>query len=69
MAALDHNLFYVLVVVPLLLIAWVTWTARSLKARPFPDLRPWTWQLLIGATLAWWAVRLVVPWLGSGLSA
>jgi hypothetical protein len=68
LAAIDHNAFYVLAAAPLFLLAWLSWVRAAVGGRPFPALPNWAWQALLWVTLAWWAVRLAVPWLGSGLS-
>lgn len=68
MAALDHNALFVLVVLPLAAVAWATWMRRSWRGAPPGLTGNRTIAVLIGVTLAWWALRLAVPWLGSGLS-
>lgn len=64
-SALDHNALFVLVILPLAVLAWLAWTARAWRGAP-------AWvvsnRLVLGlgaVTLAWWALRLAVPWLGS----
>lgn len=64
-AALDHNALFVLVVLPLALAAWLAWTARAWRGAPAPVVSN---RLVAGlgvVTLAWWVLRLAVPWLGS----
>lgn len=67
-AALDHNLAYVLVLLPLGIVAWVAWVRSAWRATAFPTLPTRAVKVGIALVLVWWAVRLVVPWLGSGLS-
>lgn len=62
--ALDHNALLVVVVLPLAAVAWVRWTRRSWQGLPTPVTNR-TVAVLGAVTLAWWGLRLLVPWLGS----
>lgn len=64
-AALDHNAFFVLVLLPLSVLAWRAWATSSWRGRPLPIIRDRTIWILMGITLVWWVLRLWVPWLGS----
>jgi hypothetical protein len=64
-AALDHNAFFVVLLIPLSLVAWQVWAVRAWRGQPAPVPATWALQVLLGVTLAWWGLRLVVPWLGS----
>ncbi len=63
--ALDHNALLVLVVLPLALVAWLGWTARAWRGDPPVGVGNRTIRILMIVTLAWWILRLAVPWLGS----
>jgi hypothetical protein len=66
--ALDHNAWFVLAVLPLAAAAWAAWTRRSWKGQP-PPIIPSRIVLAVAAlSLAWWVLRLAVPWLGSTAS-
>lgn len=67
-AALDHNAYHVVVLLPLLALAWLTWAAAAWAGRPFPELPNRWWQVLLGTLVAWWAFRLAVPWFHSELA-
>ncbi len=64
-SALDHNAFFVVVLLPLSLLAWAAWAARAWRAQPAPVVATRVLVLVLGLTLAWWGLRLGVPWLGS----
>lgn len=64
-AALDHNALFVLVILPLAVVAWGIWAARSWRGQPAPVLANRTVAVLMAITLGWWVLRLAVPWLGS----
>ncbi len=64
-AALDHNALFVLVILPLAVLAWGIWAARSWRGLPAPVIANRTVLVLMGITLGWWVLRLAVPWLGS----
>lgn len=64
--ALDHNAFFVLVIVPLAAAAWLAWVVRAWQGRPAATVPTRVLVGLMVLTGAWWALRLVVPWLGSG---
>lgn len=64
-AALSHNALFV-VALPAAALAWLAWARASWRARPAPQPSNRAWAVLGAVTLAWWAIRLVVPWLGSG---
>lgn len=63
--ALDHNALFVLVILPLALVAWGIWAARSWRGQPAPVVANRTVLVLMGITAGWWVLRLAVPWLGS----
>ena len=67
-AALDHNALFVLVILPLAVLAWGIWVARSWRGQPAPVIANRTVLVLMGITLGWWVLRLAVPWLGSSAS-
>ena len=67
-AALDHNALFVLVILPLSVLAWGVWAARSWRGQPAPVIANRTVMILMGITLGWWVLRLAVPWLGSTAS-
>lgn len=64
--ALDHNAFFVLVVLPLAGLAWLVWVLRAAQGRATPTLSSRVLLTLVALTAAWWVLRLAVPWLGSG---
>jgi hypothetical protein len=64
-AALDHNALFVLVILPLALLAWGVWATRSWRGLPMPVIANRTVLILVAVTAGWWALRLAVPWLGS----
>ena len=64
-AALDHNAFFVLVILPLSLLAWQVWARRSWSGAPPPTVTNRLVAVLMAITLGWWILRLAVPWLGS----
>jgi hypothetical protein len=66
--ALDHNALFVLVILPLAVLAWVLWLRRAWRGQRFPDVPTRLVVGLMALTGAWWVLRLAVPWLGSGLS-
>jgi len=68
LAALDHNALLVLVVVPLAVVGWVRWAAAAWAGR-WVTVSNRTVLVLLGLVLAWWALRLAVPWLGSPASS
>ncbi len=63
--ALDHNAFFVLLVVPLALAAWLVWVRRAWRGGPPFLLSNRAVGALMALTLAWWILRLAVPWLDS----
>ncbi len=68
-AALDRNALAVLLV-PVLVLVWVSWLRRSWRADPRPAPHPrWLTHLVLVVVLVWWVVRNIpgVPFLGSGL--
>ena len=67
--ALDHNAWFVVAVLPLAVAAWLVWARSSWQARTFPMVPTRAVLVVIALTGAWWAVRLAVPWLGSGAAA
>jgi hypothetical protein len=67
-AALDHNALFVLAIVPLAALAWAAWARSAWRRQPPPSPGNRVWAGLLGLVLVWWAVRLVVPWLGSPAS-
>lgn len=66
-AALDHNAYFVLVLLPLAGLAWLAWARRSWRGGPAPSVANRTLLVLLGVTSAWWLLRLAVPWLGSSV--
>ncbi len=68
MAALDHNAFFVLLILPLAVLAWRAWATRAWRGLPSPTITNRNVAILMGITLAWWILRLLVPWLGSAAS-
>ncbi|MGV1004651.1 MAG: DUF2752 domain-containing protein [Candidatus Nanopelagicales bacterium] len=68
LAALDHNAFFVLVILPVALYAWGRWALAAWRGQRVPVLANRTVYVGLGVTLAWWVLRLSVSWLGSGLS-
>ncbi len=66
--ALDHNALFVLVILPLAVLAWGVWAARSWRGTPTPVIANRTVLILMGITAGWWVLRLAVPWLGSTAS-
>lgn len=66
--ALDHNAFFVLVVLPLAGLGWLVWALRAGQGRATPTLSSRVLLTLVALTAAWWVLRLAVPWLGSGVS-
>ena len=64
-AALDHNALFVLVILPLAVLAWGVWAARSWRGQPPPVIANRTVLVLMAVTTGWWVLRLAVPWLGS----
>ena len=64
-AALDHNAFFVLVILPLAAVAWGVWATRSWRRQRTPVIANRTVLILMAITLGWWVLRLAVPWLGS----
>jgi hypothetical protein len=64
-AALDHNAFFVLLILPLSVLAWRAWATRSWRGLPAPTITNRAVAILMGVTVAWWVLRLLVPWLGS----
>lgn len=69
MAALDHNAFFVLAILPLAAVAWMVWTRQAWRGRPVPVLPTSAVLAVMALTGAWWAIRLAVPWLGSAAAA
>jgi Protein of unknown function (DUF2752) len=67
-AALDHNALFVLVILPLAVVAWGIWAARSWRGLPAPVIANRTVLVLMAVTAGWWVLRLAVPWLGSTAS-
>jgi hypothetical protein len=63
--ALDHNALFVLVILPLALVAWGVWAARAWRGLPSPVIANRTVLVLMAVTAGWWVLRLAVPWLGS----
>ena len=63
--ALDHNALFVLVILPLAVLAWGKWAARSWRGLPTPVIANRTVLVLMAITAGWWVLRLAVPWLGS----
>jgi hypothetical protein len=63
--ALDHNAFFVLVILPLAVVAWGVWATRSWRRQRMPLITNRTVALLMAITAGWWVLRLAVPWLGS----
>ncbi|MGB8021103.1 MAG: DUF2752 domain-containing protein [Candidatus Nanopelagicales bacterium] len=68
LAALDHNALLVLVVIPLAGIAWLRWSVRAWRGDQTPLASNRSIGILTAITLAWWALRLAVPWLASPLA-
>jgi hypothetical protein len=66
--ALDHNALFVLVILPLSLVAWSVWVARSWRGQSVPVIANRTVLVLLAVTAGWWVLRLAVPWLGSTAS-
>jgi Protein of unknown function (DUF2752) len=66
--ALDHNVLFVVVILPLAVAAWAVWAARSWRGLPAPVIANRTVLVLMGITVGWWVLRLAVPWLGSTAS-
>ncbi len=64
-AALDHNALLVVVIVPLAIGAWILWARRAWRAGPAVTVTNKAVGILMAVTLAWWALRLAVPWLDS----
>ena len=64
-AALDHNAFFVLVILPLAVVAWGVWATRSWRRQRMPLIANRTVLILMAITAGWWVLRLAVPWLGS----
>lgn len=66
--ALDHNALFVVGIVPLAALAWLLWVRRSWRGERMTPI-PARWLIVLLAIAAvWWAIRLAVPWLGSGTS-
>ncbi|HYN56630.1 MAG TPA: DUF2752 domain-containing protein [Motilibacterales bacterium] len=63
--ALDHNALFVMVILPLAVLAWGIWAARSWRGQPAPVIANRTVLILMAVTTGWWVLRLAVPWLGS----
>ena len=63
--ALDHNAFFVLVILPLAVVAWGVWATRSWRRQRMPLIANRTVLILMAITAGWWVLRLAVPWLGS----
>lgn len=68
LAALDHNALFVLAIVPLAAIAWVRWSVRAWRGDQAPLASNRSIGVLMGITMAWWVLRLAVPWLASPLA-
>lgn len=68
LGALDHNALFVVALLPVALLGWLAWTRAAWRERPAPQVP--TRAIVVGlvVTLVWWALRLVVPWLGSAAS-
>lgn len=66
--ALDHNAFFVLVILPVAAVLWVLWLRRSRVGAPTPVVPTRALNLAVAVIGVWWLLRLVVPWLGSGLT-
>lgn len=64
-AALDHNAFFVVAILPAAVVAWVVWAARSWRGLPGPTLTNRAMWIGLAVTGAWWVLRLMIPWLGS----
>lgn len=69
LAALDHNAFFVLVVLPVGVSAWIGWVRAASRGAPAPVVSNRALLAGVALTLAWWVLRLLVPWLGSGLAS
>ena len=66
--ALDHNAFFVLVLLPTAVLAWGLWVSRARAGRPVPTISTRALLIGLGVVAGWWVLRLGVPWLGSGTS-
>ena len=66
--ALDHNALFVVGLVPLAALAWLLWVSRAWHGTPPRMVSSRLLIALLALTGVWWAVRLAVPWLGSGTS-
>lgn len=64
-AALDHNAFFVLAILPTAIVTWLVWTVRAWRGQPGPAITNRAMWIGLGVTAVWWVVRLAVPWLGS----
>lgn len=69
LAALDHNAFFVAVVLPVAVFAWVRWARAAWRGAPAPVVSNRATLGWIAVTGAWWVLRLMVVWLSSGLSS
>ena len=65
--ALDHNALFVLVMLPLAVLAWWVWAVRSWRGARTGHGQPDV-LVLMAVTPGWWVLRLAVPWLGSTAS-
>lgn len=68
LAALDHNALLVLVVIPLAAVTWIRWSVRAWRADQAQPVSNRSVGILMGITVAWWVLRLAVPWLASPLA-
>jgi Protein of unknown function (DUF2752) len=67
-AALDQNAFFMIAILPAAALIWGIWLSRTRAGRPMPVVSNRVLNLSVAVVGAWWVLRLVVPWLGSGLA-
>jgi hypothetical protein len=65
--ALDHNAWFVVVLLPLAAGLWAVWAQRSWRGEPAPVIPNRLVLAVVALTVVWWVVRLAVPWLRSGI--
>lgn len=67
-AALDQNALVTLAV-PLAVLWWLSWTVRSMRARPARPTPRWAVPVTLAVLLVFWVVRNLpgVPFLHSGI--
>ena len=68
LGALDHNALFVVGILPVAVVAWLLWMLRAWRGDRPITIAPRVLVAALAVTGIWWAVRLVVPWLGSSAS-